>query len=292
MPTKINKNNKGYYRLHLFISCIVVGFVVLLYVTIFPKSGKQIVNEAPLSTAIKNDVLPNNQYEIPKGLDKHNEQIIEHSAYTVSYNHEWNLPNWVAYSLTDDETYGTVPREDSFYPDPLIKGVAIETCEYTHSGYDRGHMAPAADMKWSEQAMYESFYMTNVCPQNRNLNRGDWNDLEELARDWARKYGEIYIVCGPLVSKDYRTIGQNKKIAIPNAFFKVFLRQTDTSWTAIGFVMPNQAGNRPLMTYTLSIDEVEQLSGIDFFYNLPDNMEDDVEKEFSVRDWNINVRRK
>lgn len=260
-------------------------------------SNLQVGISQPIEEQV-NDVVHNTQDEFQSDrielpyYSVLNSQVIEHYAYTVSYNFEWLIPNWVAYSLTDDETYGTVPREDSFYPDPLIKGVAIETGEYTHSGYDRGHMAPAADMKWSEQAMYESFYMTNVCPQNRNLNRGDWNDLEELARDWARKYGEIYIVCGPLVSQDYRTIGQNKKIAIPNAFFKVFLRQTDTSWTAIGFVMPNQAGNRPLMTYTLSIDEVEQLSGIDFFYNLPDNMEDDVEKEFSVRDWNINVRRK
>ena len=220
------------------------------------------------------------------------EQIIEHLAYTVSYNHDWNLPNWVAYELTNDELYGNVERSNHFAPDPLVHGDPIVTYDYTHSGYDRGHMAPAADMKWSEQAMQESFYMTNICPQNQNLNRGDWNDLEELARDWARKYGNIYIACGPLVSQDYRTIGQNKKIAIPDAFFKVFLRQTDTSWTAIGFVMPNQAGNSPLMTYMLSIDEVEQLSGIDFFYNLPDGMEDDVEKEFSVRDWNINVRRK
>lgn len=287
MPTKINKNNKGYYRLHLFISCIVVGFVVLLYVTIFPKSGKQIVNEAPLSTAIKNDVLPNNQYEIPKGLDKHNEQIIEHSAYTVSYNHEWNLPNWVAYELTSEELSGDVKRSNHFAPDPLVSGDPIATYDYTHSGYDRGHMAPAADMKWSEQAMRESFYMTNICPQNQNLNRGDWSDLEELARDWARKYGSIYIACGPLVSQDHRTIGQNKKIAIPNAFFKVFLRQTDTSWTAIGFVMPNQASNRPLMTYMVSIDEVEQLSGIDFFYNLPDSIENEIEKDFNLRDWTV-----
>jgi endonuclease G len=148
-------------------------------------------------------------------------------------------------------------------------------------------MAPAADMKWSEQAMRESFYMTNICPQNQSLNRGDWNDLEELARDWARKYGSVYIACGPLVSEKYNTIGQNNRIALPNAFYKVFLRQKGSSWTAIGFVMPNQAGSRPLMTYMLSIDEVEQLSGIDFFYNLPDSIENSIEKDFRVRDWNL-----
>ena len=225
--------------------------------------------------------------ELPQSTSTHPQQLIEHLAYTVSHNPVWNIPNWVAYSLTKEETSGAYPREDSFYPDPMVTGEPVVHKDYTHSGYDRGHMAPAADMKWSEQAMRESFYMTNICPQNQNLNRGDWNDLEELARDWARKYGEIYIACGPLVSQDYRTIGQNKKIAIPDAFFKVFLRQTDTSWTAIGFVMPNQAGNRPLMTYMMSIDEVEELSRIDFFYNLPDNIEEIIEQDITITDWNI-----
>ena len=225
--------------------------------------------------------------KIPRIEDSRPQQIIKHVGYSVSHNPVWNIPNWVAYSLTKEETSGVYPREDSFYPDPMVTGDPVVHKDYTHSGYDRGHMAPAADMKWSEQAMRESFYMTNICPQNQNLNRGDWNDLEELARDWARKYGNIYIACGPLVSQDYRTIGQNKKIAIPDAFFKVFLRQTDTSWTAIGFVMPNQAGNRPLMTYMMSIDEVEELSRIDFFYNLPDNIEEIIEQDITITDWNI-----
>lgn len=225
--------------------------------------------------------------QIPRIEDSRPQQIIKHVGYSVSHNPVWNIPNWVAYSLTKEETSGAYPREDSFYPDPMVTGEPVVHKDYTHSGYDRGHMAPAADMKWSEQAMRECFYMTNVCPQNQNLNRGDWNDLEELARDWARKYGEIYIVCGPLVSQNYRTIRQNKNIAIPNAFFKVFLRQTDISWTAIGFVMPNQASNRPLMTYMVSIDEVEQLSGIDFFYNLPDEIEEKIEHDFSVIEWTI-----
>lgn len=215
------------------------------------------------------------------------QQIIEHLAYTVSYNPVWNIPNWVAYSLTMEKTSGPHERKKSFYPDPNLRGQPIVHEDYTHSGYDRGHMAPAADMKWSEQAMRESFYTTNICPQNQNLNRGDWNDLEELARDWANTYGEIYIACGPLVSDNYQTIGKNSKIAIPNAFYKVFLRKTNSSWSSIGFVMPNQAGNCPLMTYMLSVDEVEQMSGIDFFYNLPDSIENEIEKDFNLRDWTV-----
>ena len=227
------------------------------------------------------------QLELPQLTTNNSEQIIEHFAYTVSYNPMWKIPNWVAYSLTKEETSGPYEREKSFYPDPKVKGQPVVIYDYTHSGYDRGHMAPAADMKWSEQAMRESFYMTNVCPQNQNLNRGDWNDLEELARDWANKYGEVYIVCGPLVAEQFETIGKNNKIAIPKAFYKVFLRKKGDSWSTIGFVMPNQSGNRPLMTYMLSVDEVEEMSGIDFFYNLPDCIEEQIEQDYHISDWTI-----
>ena len=262
-------------RLYILLSIVLlVGWVCqALY-------GKGIHTQATRSSSSTTTAI-----ECPRQSAKTPQQIIHHIGYTVSHNPQWKIPNWVAYALTKEETQGSVPREDSFYPDPKVKGQPVVHRDYTHSGYDRGHMAPAADMKWSEQAMRESFYMTNICPQNQSLNRGDWNDLEELARDWARKYGVVYIACGPLVGANYSTIGQNTQIAVPDAFYKVFLRRKGDSWTAIGFVMPNQAVNRPLMTYMQSIDEVEGLSGIDFFYQLPDSIEDLIEADFQISDW-------
>ena len=224
---------------------------------------------------------------VPRVINNQPEQVIQHLGYTVSYNPDWLVPNWVAYELTNAETSGEQERKNHFKPDPLVNGDPVVTGEYANSGYDRGHMAPAADMKWSEQAMRESFYMTNMCPQLHSLNAGDWKDLEELARDWAQLYGNIYIACGPIVEPDYTTIGKNHMIAVPSAFYKVFLRQTRQGWTSIGFIMPNQAGNRPLMTYMLSVDEVEAQTGIDFFYNLPDNLESQVESTYSVSDWTL-----
>ena len=237
------------------------------------------IKEEPLDIIIK--------LEYPKLISTQPQQIIEHLAYTVSHNPVWNIPNWVAYSLTDTELRGDIPRARHFYPDPKVQGVAVVPQDYTHSGYDRGHMAPAADMKWSEQAMRESFYMTNICPQNQNLNRGDWNDLEELARDWARKFGNLYIACGPIVHNEDATIGNNHRIVIPSAFYKVFLRKDNSSWTSIGFIFANESGNKPLMTYMVSIDEVESTTGIDFFYNLPDSIENEIEKDFNLRDWTV-----
>ena len=225
-------------------------------------------------------------YELPRLVNNQPEQVIRHLGYTVSYNPDWLVPNWVAYEL-NAETSGEQERKNHFKPDPLVNGDPVVTGDYANSGYDRGHMAPAADMKWSEQAMRESFYMTNMCPQLHSLNAGDWKDLEELARDWAQLYGNIYIACGPIVEADYPTIGKNHLIAVPSAFYKVFLRQTRQGWTSIGFIMPNQAGNRPLMTYMLSVDEVEAQTGIDFFYNLPVSLESQVESTYSVSDWTL-----
>lgn len=216
------------------------------------------------------------------------EQIIEHTGYTVSYHPYWYIPNWVAYELTDAEVDGLEERSNHFVPDPLVKGDPVVTKDYSNSGYDRGHMAPAADMKWSEQAMKESFYMTNMCPQNHSCNAGDWKDLEEFGRDLARKYKSIYICCGPIVTDTTTTIGLYHRIVVPQSFFKAFLRQkVNGEWTCIGFIMPNAPGNRPLMTYMVPVDDVEKQTGIDLFYQLSDSIEKSIEKDFNISDWTL-----
>ena len=227
-----------------------------------------------------------NNIELPTLLAPQREQVIAHEGYTVSYNSLWCIPNWVAYELTAEEVDGDEPRGDDFVPDPLAKGNTATTNDYKHSGYDRGHMAPAGDMKWSKTAMDESFYLSNICPQNKNLNKGDWKELEELARKWALEYGNIYIACGPIVADNHKTIGQNN-VAVPESFFKVFLRETNNRWTTIGFLFENKAGNKKLNTYIRSIDEIEELTGIDFFPLLADDVEEAIERQTNTYDWNI-----
>lgn len=223
----------------------------------------------------------------PKVMSAQPEQVITHVGYTVSYNPEWLIPNWVAYELTCEEVDGDVERSNHFVPDPEVKGAAVTTADYAHSGYDRGHMAPAGDMKWSEQAMRESFYMTNICPQHHSNNAGDWKDLEELVRDWARAYGRVYVACGPIVQGGYETIGRDHRIVVPQQFYKVVLRQVGEGWSSVGFVMDNAPANRPMMSYLKTVDEVEQLTGIDFFSALPDSIEEQVEADYDLRDWNL-----
>jgi len=268
--------------------------IIILLVLLSNKKSSSIssntVIDAPKEDTIEVYNEPNDfsKLETPRFIISRSEQIIEHIGYSVSYNLEWHIPNWVAYQLTSNEVEGLEERSNHFCPDPLVQGDPVVTSDYSHSGYDRGHMAPAADMKWSKQAMEESFYMTNMCPQNHSNNAGDWKDLEEFVRDLASKYDNIYICCGPIVEDTTITIGTERKIVVPSAFYKNLLRQkTDGTWSAIAFIMPNRAGNQPLMTYMHSVDEVEQITGIDFFYNLPDSIENIVESDYVISDWNL-----
>ena len=213
-------------------------------------------------------------------------QIIRHKGYTLSYNHEWRLANWVGYVLTAEETYGTVERSDWFAEDPQVKGVKVQHADYTHSGYDRGHMAPAADMKWDEQAMQESFYMSNICPQVHALNAGMWSSLENKARQWARRDSAIVVVCGPIVQHDHMMIGESC-VAVPSHYYKVIASPYGKRPQGIAFIMPNEDLDAPLYTYATTIDSVESLTGIDFLYNLPDSLENYVEQNFDLKSWQL-----
>jgi endonuclease G len=194
----------------------------------------------------------------------------------------------VAYELTKEEVEGTVPRYDAFLPDPEVSYEnSATTYDYSNSGWDRGHMAPAGDMKWSEQAMKESFYLSNICPQNKNLNGGVWNDLEIQVRELARQKGKIYVVCGPIMSKNPKTIGTNK-VAISDAFFKVLLQNDNDNWYAIAFMYANESGRKPLSTYAMSVEDMQMITDIDFFPALPDDIEQKAESEVNFTKWNIN----
>ena len=225
--------------------------------------------------------------EIPVINDNRSNRIITHKGYTVSYNYDWKIPNWVAYELTDWEVEGEVPRYDRFKPDPMVpQNATATTNDYKYSGFDRGHMAPAADMKWDEQAMKESFYLSNICPQNPNLNGGVWKDLEEQVRDLASQKGRIFVVCGPIVNNTLNTIGENK-VVVPQAFFKVLLQEDGGKIHTIGFVYENVSGRKPMASYAMSVDEVEEITNIDFFCSLPDKIERQTEAVVDFSKWTV-----
>ena len=230
----------------------------------------------------------NVRYEIPVSTKERAEILLEQYSYTVSYNPDLCIPNWVAWELNAEKLVERENRNSKFMPNPkLPEDKAVTTKEYTGSGWDRGHMCPAGDNKYHWRAMNESFYMTNICPQNHNLNRGDWKELEEACRRWA-EVEPVYIVCGPI---NYRTpkygyIGKTFKIRIPDAFFKVVLTGMQSGKPrAIGFIYKNEAGNNKRDKYVNSVDEVERIASMDFFSSLPDDVERYVESEYNLSDW-------
>lgn len=217
--------------------------------------------------------------EIPVTTSGEQGQIIQRTGYTLSYNAKYKTPYWVAWELTKEETKGNEERSTEFYPDPDVIGAQVVTYDYSHSGYDRGHMAPAGDMKWSKKAMTESFYMSNICPQDHNLNTEDWNDLEMKAREWARRYGKVYIVCGPIYNGTRNEYIGDHRVKVPDAFFKVIFINDAKKPSALGFYFENEAGERPLEDYLVSVDKLEQMTGLDFFSGLSDDLEVQLEKE-------------
>ena len=211
--------------------------------------------------------------------------ILNYTGFTVRYNSERLIPDWVAYEITSDEAYGDVPRASGFSMDLNYSGRQAMREDYSYSGWDKGHMAPAGDMKWSEQAMWESFYLTNICPQDHNLNAGDWHVLENYVRDWAVRYGKLYVVCGPIIHiGKYGVIGNNR-VAVPDAFFKAILRCEDGVYKSLGFVFNNDSVRQPVRNAVMSVNQVEALCGLDLFCNLPDTIEEDVETQSSFEEW-------
>ena len=217
-------------------------------------------------------------------LDKSNQQILKRTAYSLSYNPELLIPNWVAWRLTADHAEGGCPRDNSFYEDEDVPFPKATNEDYRGSGWSRGHMCPAGDNKWDAEAMRESNMLTNICPQHASLNSGLWNVIEHDCRKWAKKYGCVYIVCGPvLLNKEHETIGRNK-VVVPEAFYKVILRLNPEP-SAIGFIVRNNEGMKKKDQFINTVDDVERITGIDFFPALPDSIEDKIEAYSNINDW-------
>lgn len=219
---------------------------------------------------------------LPKANITVTEQVLERHAYVTSYNKDYRIPNWVMWRLTADHTDGPYKREGIKFTEDTDVSNSPTTFDYQRTGYDRGHMCPSADNRWSQTAQEQCFLMTNICPQNHNLNAGDWSEMEKLCRVWAERYGEIIIVCGPVL---YR--GEHKKIAksivVPEAFFKVVY--CPSRQKAIGFLYKNAEGNRPKGDYVNTVDQVERITGYDFFPDLAKDVQDKMEAEASLADW-------
>ncbi|MCF0172919.1 MAG: DNA/RNA non-specific endonuclease [Bacteroidales bacterium] len=200
--------------------------------------------------------------------------LLQYTGFHVSYNEEAKVPNWVAYELTSKEAQSqTWPRDKNFYQDPDCTLCQADYSDYRNSGWTKGHMAPAGDMKWDSLAMHSSCFYTNICPQAARLNNGGWKSLEETCRNWATQYGRIWIACGPIFSDTKNTIGYNE-VWVPDYFFKVILLKIGEDYYCGGYIFTNsEQYTRTICT----VDEVENITNIDFFPLLEDSIEDVIE---------------
>ena len=220
--------------------------------------------------------------ELPKCNNK--SSLINHTAYTLSYNESKEQANWVAYKLLSKNLIKKFKRKNYFKTDKLVLTKTANNSDYKHSGYDRGHLAPAADMAYDKTVLKESFLFSNISPQLAGFNRGIWKRLEQKFRTYAKKYGTIYIVTGPVFGNSDSTIGKDS-VDVPKAFFKTALVYNDSVIQAIGFIIPNKKLKANVLNYSVSIDSIESLINTDLYYKLPDKLESKIESSLNINYW-------
>ena len=231
---------------------------------------------------------------IPQG---NRSEIVSHQYYVLGYNEAHEQADWVSYDLTKQSLkIPNVPRAKRFNTDNAVSTRSAKHSDYSHSGYTRGHMAPAGDMAFSEVAMQESFFMSNMSPQISGFNGGIWRELEESTRDWAYKFDKVYVASGPIFDEEEKYIGKSSKVRVPDAFYKIIIDYDENGGKhqkGIGFIIPHEVSNKPLSNYAVSIDNIEIRLKLDFFNNIYKNKGDEsrVEGTVDIKAWPMSNKR-
>ncbi|MBR2193141.1 MAG: DNA/RNA non-specific endonuclease [Bacteroidaceae bacterium] len=275
------KRKSGKYYLALCLALIIFLFVIAgLWNLAFGQTT---------NTYTKKKAKP--RYELARTPKSPSTKLLQKEGFFVSYNTTTLCPNYVAWELTSSESKGKIAERTNWFEEDntLSEDVQVKYSDYSNSRYDRGHMCPSGDNKYSQKAMEDCFLMTNICPQAKNLNKGAWNDLEMQCRYWAKKYGSVYIACGPIFDSDHpKKIGKRRKISVPDRFFKVVMTYGKES-KAIGFIFPNDDVYDSWKNYVVSVDEIEQITGFDFFYQLNDLLEERIESKKTLNGWSVSA---
>lgn len=211
--------------------------------------------------------------------------VVDRIGYALGYSEEHEQARWVMYRMTREEVLARKSgRTDDFKEDRNIVSFSALPSDYLRSGYDRGHLAPAEDMKFSEEAMRDSFYMSNMTPQRPEFNRGVWKKLEKQVRRFAYKEGSVFVITGPVLERNLKKIGRSNKVSVPQQFYKIVYDETPPQ-KMIAYVLQNSGSNLPLESFATTVDEVERITGLDFFSELPIEVQSKLESESEVADW-------
>lgn len=218
---------------------------------------------------------------VPRGMS---DTLVNYGeAFAIHFNSTRGIANYATYELTRNELDGTAERINEFSQDPGVKGCP-SPADYAGSGMDRGHLVPAGDMKWSEQAMRQSFMLTNVAPMHKALNEGGWAKLEEKVREWAARDSSLLVFTGPVVNEDDTTLAGGR-VTVPGAYYKVIMAPCVRPRRVIAFIYPNGHSGGRLSQYAVSVDEVERRTGLDFFPTLPDEEQQWMERSINLEAW-------
>ena len=244
------------------------------------------------SCTTKHNVSPGLEIPLCKSTQAlkngHDHEVHSYNGFTLCYRESYECAEWVCYTLTAEEVDGTFPRSNDFREDLNISTGSASLNDYRRSGYDRGHLAPAGDMKWSEGSMSDTFLLSNITPQRHSFNDGIWKQLEEQVRRWAKKYGEVVVITGPVLEKKssaYPRIGENA-VAVPEFFYKVlYALNADGEEMTLAFIIPQENFSGSIYDYAVTVDEVEKRTGLDFFVSLDDEKESLLESEVNASAW-------
>ncbi|MFO7659027.1 MAG: DNA/RNA non-specific endonuclease [Bacteroidales bacterium] len=215
------------------------------------------------------------------------EELVKHKHYTLAFVEGYELASWVAYQLTPVQLTSSVEIKKKFLEDPKVSTGSATKKDYKDASYLPGQLVPAEDMMFSEEAVMETFYYSNTVPMKQAFYNYTWKKTEKLIREWAKETDTLYIVAGPvLADAPFPTFGENK-VSIPSRFYKVVLDLK--AGKGFGFVIKSSLSTGVLKPTAMSIDEVEKITGIDFFSSLPDEEEDKIESEFNLSDWKFDI---
>ncbi len=270
MRKRKNNNNKTIYAI-LILACV-VGFWV------FENFYTPDTYSDPKSDGVRTN-LPN--YLLPSSTTG---QLVKHEHFMLSYSEPYEQAEWVAYTLKKGHLTNDDRKRPYFIEDPKVKTKSADWRNYKGSGYDRGHLCPAGDRRFSEYAYNETFYTSNVSPQDRNFNAGVWNRLEMQVRRWAKRYDEVFVITAGILEADLVEIGE-EDVAVPRYYYKIIARGTKDNLKVLGFLMEGRESTKALKSFLVPVDLIEKQTGIDFFQDLSDDLENTLEVQVNSSGW-------
>jgi endonuclease G, mitochondrial len=277
---KPQKNNNNKWLLLTGAAILILSFFCFQYFQYNKRSDKIVSSYS--HDLISSSILSDPGFLLPE--TNKGEEIVVHKAYTLSYSEKDEEPFWVCYILKRQYLDGNEKRATRFEEDPDVGTGSAKPGDYRNSGFDKGHMAPAADMKWDKEAMKESFYLSNVCPQDHRFNDGIWADLENAVRRWVSYDSVEYIVTGPVLpERDALKIGEDH-VTVPSYFYKVILSPYPYP-KAIGFIIPNKPGRQSFWNYACTLSQVETTTHLCFFPKLPKDISSQIKNHFDIKEW-------